>query len=185
LDRHLFQPIVQYNFPGSQAPRVWRNFKPEENLTEAVKVDKELHAMGYTPANPAAYVADKYGGEWVHKPQAAPDPGAGFMKKLRQVAGSKAGQPVDGEAEFAETKTRDALDLATDRALASSDAALSALIAPIRKLVAESASFEELQSGLLALYGDMPIAELAEVMSLAMIAAEAAGRDEILAAARE
>jgi phage gp29-like protein len=194
LDRHLFQPIVDFNFPGRQAPRVWRNFEPEDNLSEAVTVDKELHAMGYRPRDPAAYVADKYGGEWVYK--APQDPNAQeFMSRLKKVAGqlNRAGgqPPTKGNTEdtiedtdFAEPRERDALDLATDRALASSEAAIAAMLAPIRRLVNESNSFAELQAGITALYGEMPTAELAEVMELALIAADAAGRTEIADAAR-
>ena len=181
-DRDLFQPIIEFNFPGRQAPRVWRNFEPEDNLVEAVAVDKELHDMGYRPRDPAKYVTEKYGGDWVYEPPKTPptDPTAGFMGKLKAAVGKK--PPVPGQ-EFAEGST-DPLDLATNRLNADAETAVAALVAPIRKLVAESASFEELQAGIVALYGQMPIDQLGQVMELALTAAEAAGRVEIAEAAK-
>lgn len=184
LDRDLFQPIVEFNFPGRQAPRVWRNFEPEDNLTEAVGVDKILHDMGYKPRDPAKYVSDKYGGDWVYQaPPPPPDPTAGFMGKLKAAVGKKPGAAVDPNADtanpaFAEGPT-DPLTLATNRATADAETAIAALVAPIRKLVAESASFQELEDGIVALYGQMPIDQLGQIMELALTAAEAAGRIEI------
>ena len=56
--------------------------------------------------------------------------------------------------------------------------AMSGLLAPIRKLVAEAASLTELRAGLMALYGELPSDELAVVMSQAFELAALAGRSD-------
>jgi phage gp29-like protein len=54
------------------------------------------------------------------------------------------------------------------------------LTKPIHDLVANATSLEEIRDGLIGLYAEMPMDELAEEMEQAFLAADLAGRMEIL-----
>jgi phage gp29-like protein len=199
ITRDLVRPVVEWNFPGAKLPRVWRNFEPPEDLKSRVEIDEKLHKMGYRPKDAAKHVSEIYGGDWVvaskPDPMGADTQTAGFMGKLRAaVANKKGAQPgVDPEAEgqledsadFAEGDDPEnaRMERLVDRAMSDAEPAMRALIAPIRKLVAESASFEEVLSGMAALYGEMPAVDFAEVMELAILTADLAGRYEVQRAA--
>jgi phage gp29-like protein len=195
ITRDLVRPVVEWNFPGAKLPRVWRNFEPPEDLKARVDIDEKLHKMGYRPKDAAKHVSEIYGGDWIVAPNQTDKSGdpqtAGFMAKLRAAVAQKGTEQaadnadlqaqLDDSADFAEgddvENTR--MERLVDRAMADAEPALRALISPIRKLVAESASFEEVLSGMAALYGQMPAADFAEVMELAILTAELAGRYEV------
>lgn len=200
ITRDLVRPVVQWNFPGAKLPRVWRNFEPPEDLAARVDIDDKLHKMGYRPKDPAKHVSEIYGGDWVVAPAPNASGGDGgdpqtaqFMNKLKAAVANKGKAAADPEleaqlqdaAEFAEAEDAEnaRMERLVDRALDDAGPAMRALIAPIRKLVAESASFEEVLSGMAALYSDMPAVEFAEVMELAILTSELAGRYEVQRAA--
>jgi phage gp29-like protein len=182
LQRDLIRPLVEWNFPGAGIPRVWRNFEPGENLAEAIKVDTALFDAGFLPDNPGEYVSEKYGGRWNYtKPAdatAMPDAATkAFMDKLKSAT-AKPAQVDASAANFAESE-KDAPDLLLDRALAEAGPAIRAMIAPIQKLVADSGSYAEVLNGMANLYGDLPTADFADVMELAIHVAALGGRYEV------
>lgn len=71
------------------------------------------------------------------------------------------------------------IDALADRLDAEAAPTVDALIAHVRELVARAESLEELRDGLLAAYGDLPAAKLAEVMALGFAVADLAGRADV------
>lgn len=74
---------------------------------------------------------------------------------------------------------KDVADHYTDRLEDKSEAALNALIEPIRRLVMNAGSMAEIMESLLDIYGDMDDAALSTIIRDALTAAELAGRFEI------
>jgi phage gp29-like protein len=67
----------------------------------------------------------------------------------------------------------------TDRAGAESVALMDGMIEPVRRLVMEAKSLEEIRDGLIDLYEDIRPAELGELIARAITTAELAGRFEV------
>lgn len=87
--------------------------------------------------------------------------------------------PVDTPAQFAEGDTATQPDqLLADRLSIESAPALDALLAQVRKLVANAKSLPELRDALLAAYSDLPADKLQQVMQLGFAVADLAGRDQ-------
>ncbi len=80
---------------------------------------------------------------------------------------------------FAEGVTPDTADRLADRLGKASLAASEAMIEPLKKLVNEAKSLEQILDGLLDLYGEMTPAALGELVSEALTLADAAGRFEV------
>lgn len=185
IQRDLIRPLVEWNFPGAGIPRVWRNFDPKSDLAEEIKIDTALFEHGFLPDDPAKYVSEKYGGQWTYTKPNAPAPGLpadpaakAFMDKLKKSIGDKKAAAADPAANFSEGE-KDAPDLIVERALADAGPAIRAMIAPIRKLVAESQSYSEVLAGMKTLYADLPTADFADVMELALHVTALGGRFDI------
>lgn len=195
--RDLVRPLRDYNFPGAELPRIWRNHEPEKNLKERVEVDGKLHEIGYRPRS-VEYINTTYGGDWVLAPKPdplagptigdlaragknAPSPlgeGGGEGKHARAGSGSAADTAAN-EAAFAEAAPAPLIDTYIANALKNSRAARRAMIAPIEKLVQQSKSFDEVKTGLIAMFSELPVEDFAVVVEEAIKAADAAGRYEV------
>ncbi|PND29716.1 hypothetical protein C1I89_33275 [Achromobacter pulmonis] len=67
----------------------------------------------------------------------------------------------------------------TDRLEREAEPAMAALMEPVRRLVANAGSLQEIRDGLYSLYADMPSEQLAVVMRRAIAAAALAGRADV------
>lgn len=156
--------LTEWNFPGAVVPQVWRLFD-DEDLDRRIVRDKALWEMGFVPS--LKYVTDTYGGEWQEKPAPAP---------------AAVGQPgTAAAASHAEDEHEDQTPVQAHTAQLFDQAAPAwgAVLDRVRDLVDEADSLEALREALLTAYGDLPTAELTEIMAMAFAAAELAGRLDV------
>jgi phage gp29-like protein len=160
--------LTEWNFPGAALPRVWRRVEEEEDLKIRAETDKLVaEASGYRPT--LKHVIDVYGGEW----EAAPARGrAGPNGDADGAAAAFAEGAAAGDDPSPVGALVERLDL-------EAGPALDALIEQVRALAARAGSLEELRDALLAAYGELPTAQLAEVMAAGFAAAELAGMSDV------
>lgn len=157
----LMRWIVEFNLPGANPPKFWRNFEEAEDLKTRSEMDKNLSDMGFEADE--KYINDTYGGKWKRKAGAA-------------AAGQPAA-PGEDKAEFAE-EGADAVDLLTGQALDAADG--SDMVELIYGLLAESASLAEASDRLLAVYDAMPVTKTGVALGNSMLQAEMTGRAEVI-----
>lgn len=166
LNKSLVVWLTELNVPGATPPKIWRVFdepedetaKEERNKKRAER-DQILITMGFEPT--PEYVRETYGEGWTWKgPKATPPAGP-------------------GAAEFAERDDRDVADRYADRAGGDAALAMNALVDPVRRMVMDAGSLEEIRDGLLDLYPRMNGGDLSALMREAMGAAHLAGRFEV------
>ena len=164
LNSTLVRWIVDFNLPGAGYPTVYRVFEEPEDLDQRSQVDERLHRMGYEPES-IAQINETYGGQWRKK--AAPTAAPGGPT-----------DPKNPNAVFAEGDDGDVADAYTEQLHGAAAAAMDGLVAPVKRLVAEATSLEDLRDKLLDLYAEMDVDGLATVMQRALTAADLAGRYE-------
>jgi phage gp29-like protein len=154
--------LTEWNFPGAAIPKVWRRIEDEPDLKPQAERDKLVFEMGYRPT--LKHITETYGGEWepIASPSApSPEPGP------PAAAPPTFAEPrADTASRYAEQLDREAMG------------AMDGLIAPIRELVEQAGSLEELSDRLLEAYGQMPVDQLGALMQQTLTAAELAGRFE-------
>ena len=182
--------LTHFNDPSAPPPRVWRRCEESPDLDAQAKRDKTLFDMGFKPT--LKYVLDTYGGDWTEVEPPQPPNG------LPGAPGTT-GAPVDGDGNpitdaaagtdsaavpnnaFAESATApDTVDAQVDRFGRTAEPLLDALLDPVRDLLARSSDLGEFRAGLAGLYPQMDATRLAETLSEAFLAAELAGRYELL-----
>jgi len=172
FNRSVARWLTEWNFPGAKVPRVWRQIEEGEDLEKRAKVDRELHDMGYEPADPEGYISDTYGGTW--------------RKKAAPNDRSPRSRPGEPGAQFAAPGAGGAVvDQYADRLDEEARASLEALLEPVRRLVVSAESPDAIREGLVDLYPDMETATFARLLEEALTAAELAGRFEVALEAGE
>jgi phage gp29-like protein len=166
--------LTDWNYPGAAYPRVWRRVEDEEDLKPLAERDKILFDMGFRPT--LSYIKETYGGDWTEAKPAGAPVGA-------PLAGAQPETPAEPAA-FAERADKPTAVDALTQALAEQTApAWSAMLDRIRAIVDQHIddwqSLEALRDALLAAYGDLPVDDLAEVMSAGFALAELAGRFDV------
>ncbi len=151
--------LIDYNLPGAAYPRVWRDLSEPEDLEARARRDEILARIGWR-LKPEA-VREVYGDQYEPaSPVTAPDIPAQL-------------------AERTEGPSYDPVGLLADRAEAEAAPALADWLQRIRRIVDGASSLEDLRDRLLAAYGDLPTATLAEVMELAFAVAHLRGRLDV------
>ena len=151
--------LTEWNYPGAAAPRVWRKMEQPEDLNSLSERDERVSRLGYKPT--LQYIQDHYGEGWEvdnRPPPAAASP-FGFAE--------------------GDDSVRLRADTMTDRLEREAEPAMAALMEPVRRLVANAGSLQEIRDGLYSLYADMPSEQLAVVMRRAIAAAALAGRADV------
>jgi hypothetical protein len=160
--------VVDFNLPGAGYPTIYRDFSEEVDTKMLAERDQILVAMGWEPSE--EYIGDTYGEGWTRKTAPAPAErsfdlvGAGFKPA-----------PTTPSFAAADPELHPAPAM-TDRLAQDAAPALSDWLGRIRTLVEAAPDLPALRDALLAAYGDLPTADLANVMQLAFAAAELAGR---------
>jgi len=165
LNKSLVRWIVDFNMPGAGYPTVYRVFEEPEDLEKRAKIDQALHEMGYEPES-IEQINETYGGKWRKKAAAEPPAITPGVK------------PGTTPPEFAEPGAGDVADAFAEQLHTAAAAAMDGLIEPVKRLVMEATSLEDLRDRLLDLYAEMDASQLATVMQRALTAAELAGRYE-------
>lgn len=167
LNATLVRWIVDFNLPGAGYPTVYRVFEEPEDLEKRSAIDKALHEMGYEPET-VEQINETYGGRWRKKVSPSPTP----------EAPENPAADAPGPTQFAESPRGDIADAYTEQLHGAAAAAMDGLVEPVRRLVNEATSLEDLRDRLLDLYTEMDVEALATVMQRALAAAELAGRYE-------
>lgn len=164
LNHTLCKWIAEYNVPGANPPRVWREIKAEEDLKARAERDKLLFDIGFRPT--IDYITETYGDGWeVAPPTALNQPG--------QPGGLT---PAEGGAAFAESDGRLGMQALLD-ALGKLpggeiDAAIRKSLAPVLAALKTAGSPEAALETLGQQYPDMDFAELQELLARALYIAE-------------
>lgn len=179
LNETLIRWICEYN--RLSPCLVYRVIKKDEDLKAASETDKNVSEMGFKPTLEG--VKARYGEHWEEalQPAALPPgtPGALPGGHIAQDGAASDAGPAATAANFAEG-TGWAVRVA--RVLGDGgDEVLRDWMERIRVMVDDARSPDQLRDRLLTAYGDLPAAELVELMALAFAAAELAGMDAVLA----
>ncbi len=177
INRTVVRWLIDYNFPSPlsgrlrQYPKIWRRTEPEKDLKAQADTDKVLVDMGFEPDE--AYINETYGGKWKKKATSALPPNPSpkeappeFTERCPHCGSFAEGDPDDVDAQI-------------DRLGTESLPMMDDLITPLRELVMNAKSLEEIRDGLLDLYSTMDPADLGALMEQAMTAAELLGRYEV------
>jgi len=155
INNSLVRWIVELNMPGATPPTVWRVF-PKDMQAQA-DLDTKVYGLGYRPTS--QYIQQTYGNGWE---PAQPLPPAGLAVPFAE-------QDLDVPVP----------DIYADRAGEPVARAMTDLIAPIRQLVDQAGSLEEIRDRLLELYPDMDAKEFNRLMQEILAASDLAGRFEV------
>lgn len=156
FNRTIVRWLTAWNFPGAASPLVQRRMTDPAALKSLADRDKVIVDMGFRIA--PDYIERTYG------------------VMLDRTAPPGAPSPAPGP-EFAEDD-EDAPGVLTDRLDEEAAPLIDGLYAPIRRIVEEASSLEEVRDRLLEAYEDMDVADLAALMQRALAAAELAGRED-------
>lgn len=65
LNSTLVRWVVEYNRPGARLPKVWRNFKEQDDLNKRAERDQKIALLGFEPTE--EYITETYGMGWKKK----------------------------------------------------------------------------------------------------------------------
>lgn len=175
--RHqLIRPIVGFNFgwdtpcPGYEA--VWEEAEDLNKKAEWMGhlLDREV-TMSVSFVRKEFNIPEPEGDEPVVGQRQAQIPA---KKKPRAIIVAK-----DKKSPFAASMAPDIADIYAARVEQDASGLLDDLIEPVRELVENAESLEEIRDGLIDLYPNMDAGELGTLMQRAFAAAELAGRYEV------
>lgn len=129
--QQVVRQLVEFNYPGAVAPRIWRRTEPEADLVQMAERDNKIMALGYEPTED--YIAETYGPGWRKKENimppigggpvgAVPEMGAEFaeVSKLtdKRILHRRDQQALTDAAEYLGTKYREIYGKRVDQLLA-------------------------------------------------------------------
>ncbi len=173
LNRTAVRWLVEINYPGAALPQVWRDFSENEDLDAKAKRDQIIYQMGYRPKS-VEYINETYGGDWIEAKPAAPaaaDPNQPADTSAAVNALFAEASPA-GQSEAAQTADDLSGQLAT-----LADPLMVAIGDRIKQAVAQSASFDELETKLLILASDVGIDDLGKLFAQAIEVAALRGTE--------
>lgn len=158
--------LVDYNFAGAAYPQVWRDMEDSEDLKTRAERDKMLFDMGFK-LKPEA-VIEVYGDQYEPiQPPAEPAPTSQPEQQPDQTAlaeGKEEVLPIAPLTQALEKETAPTWRKILDH---------------IQQLVDSAPDLPTLRDTLLNAYAELPGDELGDVMALAMLTAELAGRYDV------
>lgn len=171
LNRGPVKWLTEWNFPGAQPPKVWRNTDPPEDLNQIAERDTKVKGLGFRPT--LERITETYGDGWEEDKPAAPP---------KQVLPGLPGRPFDKQQEqppsFAETVEDDVARLGRELDAAAAGATGS-MVDAIKAELDASSTLLEFEERLLRRYPDLGVEDFAAVMRDGMVLAELSGRDDI------
>lgn len=168
LNESLIPWIVDYNFPGiTEYPVFVIRTEEEKDLKPLAARDEILTSKIGLPVG-RKYFYDTYG-----VPE--PEEGEETVSSQSPVVSGQLGQ------EFAEragrfSKEQQAIEGLVDASMAGTERAMKGLAGPVKKIVAEAKSLEEIRDKLFETYSDMDPAEFEDLLARAMFVSELYGR---------
>lgn len=190
LNQTLIRWICEFNH--LQPCLVYRVIKKDEDLKAASETDKNVSSMGFRPSLEG--VKARYGEHWEEapKPEPLPAPAPGVPPappgtSTKPGKGPGARQAAEDEAAN-DPGTGAASNFAEGAPWADriarvlgdgGDSVLADWMERIRAMVDDVDGPDQLRDRLINAFGDLPTAELVEMMALAFAAAELAGMDAV------
>lgn len=167
LNDTLVPWMVDYNFPNvSQYPKLWFRTEPEKDLKTLAERDKKLSNDIGLPIS-KRYFYDTYN---------IPEPEEG--EEVVQGSGLRGQGP--GAPEFGETRwfspEQENIENLVARSMNQANSSIAGLAGPVKSMIANANSLEELRDGLYQAYGNMDRAEFEDLLARAMFTAELYGR---------
>lgn len=191
FNRSVVRWLIDYNLPGAAYPKVWRQVEEDEDPRARAEREKLICDMGFKPT--LKHIEDAYGGEWTERAEAQPaldDPASpspaglgrgGDRSSPSPPAGEGLGRGGDPGEDFAEAPAvpdaQALIDTEGDRD-PGWDAAMEALLAPLFDALAEGLTPEQILGRMDEWYPAMNDAQLVELLTRAIAAAETIGRLE-------
>ena len=179
IGRDLIRPIVLFNFgpaASTRLPYLKLHYEPAEDAKLQAEVYKSLAETGLPIGTEHAY--EKFGipkpeaGQEVMIPWSARYPAAPVTPhKYHVIPFSASLSPI--------VAGQRSVDHLADATLAAGLPLLQALIAPLRKLIDEAESLEDLRDKLLAAYPDMDTGQLEDLIARALFVADLQGRASV------
>lgn len=161
--------LTEWNFPGAQIPRVYRDFSEPEDLGKVVERDARLLDMGYEPDD--EYIQETYGKHWTRKQKEAP------ADQMGKPGKPPLPPPPEPEAAFAEEPhlAPDAIDEAAAFMLSEWEQLVGPAVAQIEAEFVQASNYDDLVGRLVALAPALDMAALNEAIARAGFSARAAG----------
>lgn len=180
FNRTVGRWLTDWNHPGAQPPRVYRQTEPPEDVNTRAERDQRLFTLGYRPV--LQDIKDVYGGDWEDRlgdksPVSTGSTGAPDAQADTPAANVEP-QPA---ADFAESPSsapsfdKGGLGGILDRLGRDADPVLNTLLDPVRQALEDSTDLMDFREKLLTLYPDLDGQAFAELMGEALAVAEAAG----------
>lgn len=166
LNKTLVTWLTEFNVPGATPPKLSRKVQAPEDLEARARRDKTIGEMGFEASE--EYIRTTYGGDWTRKK--TPAIPAAFQRASSNPDPSFAA----GEQTDPTPVTAMADQLTTTAAPAMRD-----MLDSVRKLVENAPDLPTLRDQLVNAYGNLPSAQLVDVMSLAFSAAHLAGMHDV------
>lgn len=166
FNRSVVRWLTEWNFPGAVPPRAVRIDEQPEDLVKRSERDKNLVTMGFSPT--PDYIRDTYGEGW--EKAASPTPP---VVPRAQTAHSFAEDDQSGEVSTP-------ADRYAGQAMEKAGPIIDRLLDPVRAMLRRADSLEAARDRLFGLYPDMNADLLAKLVTGAMLAANLAGRLEVL-----
>lgn len=159
--------LTQWNYPGGAPPRVWRRVEDEPDLLPQAQRDQIIYGLGFKPR--PDYIRDTYGDGWEPRDMAPAVP-------ANAPPGDAAAVPPP--ADFAEGEP-DAIASLAEQLATLADGEISGLVERIRTALDKVERIEELPAAMLAMYPEMDVSALAQLLGDALITADLTGRAEV------
>lgn len=160
LNATLIKWICEFN--GLAPCNVYRDISAEEDKQAESTTDKNVHEMGFELSEDA--VRSKYGEGWTRRtappPPAAPEVG-----------------PETERVAFAEPGD-EAAKKTSDQLASAAQGVVDGWLGQVKQIVEEAPDMATLQERILAAFGDLPDADLVDVMASAFAAARVAGMND-------
>lgn len=167
LNDSLVKWIADYNFPNVTAyPKIWIRTQAEQDLKSLAERDKTIVSDIGVP------VGRRYFYETYAIP--APEDGEELVQPALAVKIPQLGEFAESPGRF--SKEQQAIDDLADRTTEQAKSALAGLTGPVKKIVRDATTFEEIRDRIYGAYGEMDFAEMEDLIARAMFAAELYGR---------
>ena len=163
----LLKWIWELNWPDDEEIPWFQFAQPKDMQTGELDRDKKLHDLGVRFTD--KHFIDLYGVSPDHIAEIVNQQAGSMFAEGDEKPGKRSAQEPSGRKQtraFAETLANNAGSVG--------------LTKPIHDLVANATSLEEIRDGLIGLYAELPIDDIAKEMEQAFLAANLAGRMEML-----
>lgn len=173
LNDTLVKWLVDYNFPDVKVyPKLWIRTEEEKDLKALAERDETLTSKIGLPV----------GKRYFYETYAIPEPEESEELVASQPSGFPSFTESTGRRFPGEQQAVEGLIASSSE---QSAGPINGLIGPIKKIVQEASSLEEIRDKLISSYSEMDSAELENVLARAMFMAELYGRFTIAAKHRE